>query len=287
MPIRDVLLAIALTCAWGFNFVVIRVGIDNFPPLLFSALRFSLACFPLILFMRKPNVPWSIILGVGVVLGVIKFSLLFIGIDVGISAGIASLVLQTQAFFTVIFAALIFSERPTKQQILGIAIAFIGIAVVGTTVDQNITIVGLSLTICAGVAWAVSNLIMKKAGSVNMLNLMVWMSVIPPIPLFIMSLTFEGHDVMLEAIQNVKWQGIGALIYVSFVATILGFATWGHLIKKHGAGKVAPFSLLVPIFGMGSSAIFLNESFDAIRIMAAVLVMTGLILTVLKPRAHR
>lgn len=280
----DIALAVLVAAVWGFNFVVIRVGIDNFPPLLFSALRFALAALPIVFFLRKPVTSWPIIIGIGLVLGVVKFSLLFIGMDVGLSAGLASLVLQSQAFFTVILAAVVLRERPKATQVLGIITAFAGIALIATTVDNSVTPLGLTLVITAGVAWACSNLLMKKAGPVDMLHLMVWVSVIPPLPLLALSYIFEGPEAIAASLTGMTWSGIGAVGYIAFAATIFGFAVWGKLIRIYGAGQVAPFSLLVPIFGMSSAALLLGEDFGLTRLTAAALVIIGLVLTVLKPR---
>lgn len=276
MPLRHTLLATLVAAAWGFNFVVIHIGIGDFPPLLFSALRFTLAAVPLIFFVRKPDVPWSIILGIGGMLGVVKFSLLFIGMDMGLSAGLASLVLQTQAFFTIILAALLLGERPTGGQLAGMFVAFSGIALVASTVGGDLSALGFALAIAAALAWACSNLIMKKAGPVDMLSLMVWVSVIPPIPLFALSFMFEGQEAITVAFLNLRLEGVGATVYIAFVATIFGFAVWGKLINLYGAGKVAPYSLLVPIFGMTFSALLLGEEFGPLRLLAAALVITGL-----------
>lgn len=287
MRLSDIFLAISVAAVWGFNFVVIRLGIDAFPPLLFSALRFTFAAFPLVFFLPKPNVSWRIILGIGLILGVIKFALLFIGMDVGLSAGLASLVLQSQAFFTVILASILLAERPTPLQIIGILVAFSGISLVATTVDTNVTPLGLSLVLAAALAWAFSNLLMKKAGTVNMLSLIVWVSLIPPLPLIVLSLIFEGWTADMTALTNLTWIGGGSVIYIALLSTIFGFAIWGRLISIYGASRVAPFSLLVPIFGMGSSAIVLGEEFSSIRLFAAFLVIIGLILTVIKPNWGR
>ncbi len=283
-----VFLAVLVAALWGFNFVVIRIGITNFPPLLFSAFRFTLAALPLVFFIRKPDVPWRIILGIGMVLGVVKFSLLFIGMDLGLSAGLASLVLQSQAFFTAILVALIFREMPRPMQVLGIAVAFAGIGLIATTVDNSVTPVGLALVVGAGFMWAISNLLMKQAGQVDMLALMVWVCLVPPIPLLALSMIFEGPQAAYVAVSNLTVQGIGAIAYIAFVATIFGFGVWGKLIQIYGASTVAPFSLLVPIFGMGSSALFLGEEFGWVRLGAAMMVIAGLVLTVVaKPKGLR
>ncbi len=284
MKLPHILLAVLVAAVWGFNFVVIKVGIGNFPPLLFSALRFAVAALPLAFFIPWPKVSWRLVAGIGLVLGVVKFSLLFIGMDIGVSAGLASLVLQMQAFFTVLFAWATLGEKPGGMQLAGIAVAFAGIGLIALTVDGEVTLTGLALVVAAAAAWAVSNLMMKRAGQVDMLHLMVHVSLVPPIPLFLLSLMFEGWDADLSAFQNLSPEGVGAVLYIAFAATIFGFAAWGMLIRTYGAGRIAPFSLLVPIFGMSSSALFLGEAFGPLRIAAALLVITGLVLTLVRKR---
>ncbi|NVP56033.1 EamA family transporter [Mycoplana rhizolycopersici] len=284
MGLIDIALLVLVAAVWGFNFVVIKIGIANFPPILFSALRFLFAALPLVFFLPRPAVPLRLILGIGLILGVVKFSLLFIGMDIGISAGLASLLLQSQAFFTVILAASIYGERPRPVQIAGILVALGGMAAIATTVDAGFTYTGLALVLAAGLSWAVSNILMKKVGKVDMLALMVWVSLVPPIPLAIISLLTEGWDRDLMALATLSWEGIGAVAYIAYATTVFGFGVWGYMIRKHGVSTVAPFSLLVPVFGMSSSALVLGESFGNSRLAGAALVVCGLVLTALGPR---
>jgi O-acetylserine/cysteine efflux transporter len=284
MGLIDIALLVLVAAVWGFNFVVIKIGIANFPPILFSALRFLFAALPLVFLLPRPNISWRLILGIGFVLGVVKFSFLFIGMDIGLSAGLASLLLQSQAFFTVMLAAVIYADRPRPVQILGILVAFAGMAVIAVTVDGGFTTVGLALALAAGLAWAVSNMLMKKVGSVDMLALMVWVSLVPPVPLAIISLATEGLERDIAALSALSWQGLSAVAYIAYIATIFGFGVWGYMIRKHGVSTVAPFSLLVPVFGMSSSALVLGESFGPVRIVGAGLVVCGLVLTALGPR---
>ena len=287
MAPRDIFLAVLITFVWGLNFVVIHIGIDAFPPLMFSALRFIFAAFPLIFLLPKPATNWRYICGIGLILGVVKFALLFVGMHIGLSAGLASIILQSQAFFTVLLVAIVFKETPGFNQVVGIVIAFSGIAIIVFTLDGKVTVVGLLMVLAAGFAWAVSNLLMKKAGTVDMLALMVWISVVPPVPLIMLSLWLEGWRANAVAFAALDVSGLGAIGYIAYLATILGFAGWGRLIRLYGAGRVAPFSLLVPVFGMGSSAFFLGEQFEALRLSAVVLVFVGLAVTLMKPKAVR
>ncbi len=228
MKINDILMLVLVAALWGLNFVVIKIGLQNFPPIFFSALRFFFAAIPLVFFIRKPAVPLAILVGIGLVLGVIKFSLLFIGMDIGVSAGLASLLLQSQAFFTLVLAMLIYRERPRPLQFAGTATAFVGMAMIAGTVDGSFTMTGLAMVLAAGLAWAFSNLLMKKAGKVDMLQLMVWVSLVPPLPLLLISVLVEGFDRDIEAIRNLTLQGAGAVFYIAYISTIFGFAVWGY-----------------------------------------------------------
>lgn len=278
MKLWEIGLAILVALVWGVSFVAIQIGVTSFPPLLFSALRFALAAIPLVFFLPPPKVSWALIVGIGFVLGVVKFSLLFIGINMGLSAGLASVVVQVQVFFTLILVALVMGEWPSKREMLGVIVAFCGIATVASTIDTGATETGFVLVLLAALAWAASNMMMHRAGQVQMLSLMVWTSLVPPVPLLLLSFIFEGAS--WPSISQISWQGIWSLLYVTFVGTVLGFAGWGFLIARRGAGRIAPFALLVPISGMGASALFLNETFGPVRLVGAGLVIAGLVLTV-------
>ena len=284
MPLGHILLLTFVAALWGVNFVVIRIGLDHFPPLLFTALRFACAALPLAFVIRRPPVPLWLLAAIGLSLGAVKFSLLFLGMEAGLPPGIASLVLQAQAFFTVLFAALVLGERPGRLQVAGIALALAGVGLIATTIDGSLTVSGLALCLGAAVAWAVANLLIRRAGPVDMLGLMVWISLVPPLPLLILSALFEGGHRDLAAIASTDWQGIAAVLTVAYVATILGFGIWGAMIARHGAGAVAPFSLLVPIFGMSSAALFLGEPVGPIRLAAAALILAGLAVNTLGSR---
>ncbi|MBG6176700.1 O-acetylserine/cysteine efflux transporter [Labrenzia sp. EL_208] len=282
MQVRDILIATFCAFAWGFSFVVIKIGLNSFPPLMFSAIRFLLAALPLVFFLKKPDVSWRIILGMGFVLGVVKFTLLFVGLSIGASAGLASIVMQSQAFFTVVLVALVFGTRPSKQQIAGLFVAFSGLTLIGFTIETGAGSLGLAFVTLAGLAWAISNLIMRRAGEVKMLNLMVWVCLVPPIPLAILSVVFEGTDASISAIHGLNWSGFAAVVYVAYIATILAYAGWGSLIQRFGPNQVAPFSLLVPVFGMSTSAIVLGESFGPLQVVASLVVLVGIALVIWK-----
>jgi O-acetylserine/cysteine efflux transporter len=278
MKISDISLAIFVAFIWGFNFVVIETGLNSFPPLLFSALRFSCAAFPAILFWGRGGIPWRWIISIGVTLGIVMFAFLFVGMDVGMPAGLSSLVLQIQAVFTILLSIIILRDMPTIWQKIGIIVAFVGIGLLAVDKYESASFFGFILVIASGFAWAVSNILMKRCGNVDMFRLIIWMSIIPPIPLFLISLIFETGQ--LHALSNMSWLGAGVILYTGLVSTVLAFAIWGRLFQKYSPNVVAPFSLLVPIFGIVSSFIVLDEKFTHIEVIASFTVFAGLSLIV-------
>lgn len=277
MPIKHILLAILVMAIWGANFVAIKLGLQELPPFLFSTLRFILTAIPVIFLIGKRDAPWKIIIAIGIFLGVMKFTLLFIGMDIGVPAGIASLVLQSQVFFTVLIAALLLKEKTAWNDWAGLLIAFTGIAVIAGEAPEIQSLIGLILVVVAGLCWACSNLVMKQAGSVNMLRLIIYVALIPPLPLLILSWQFEGVDKIIASLSEISATGIGALLYVVVLATIFGFAVWGYLLSRYPASKVAPFTLLVPLFGLTFSNLILGENISRLQFTGAALVMAGLL----------
>lgn len=272
-------LAALVAAVWGVNFVVIEVGLGHFPPLLFSALRFLVAALPAVFLVGRPTVAWKSVIGVGLVLGVAKFGLLFVGMDRGMSAGLSSLVLQVQAVFTALFAALALGERPGRVRVLGMGIALAGIGVAAVDEGASGPVLAFVLVIVAAACWGVSNVLTRKAAPPDSLNFMVWVSTVPVLPLFGLSLLFEGWDKDAEALAALDRSGVGIIVYVAWITTVFGFGAWGFLLRHYPASSVAPFTLLVPVFGMSSAALFLGESMSPLRWCAAVLLVGGVALT--------
>ena len=284
MKIIDVWLAIFVAFIWGFNFVVIKIGLDSFPPILFSTLRFLFAAFPAILLWGRGDMAWRWIISIGVILGIVMFSFLFIGMYVGMPAGLSSLVLQIQAVFTILLSIFILRDMPTIWQKIGIIVAFLGIGFLAVDKYETTSFLGFILVIASGFAWAVSNILLKLCGNIDMFRLIIWMSIIPPIPLFLISLVFEtGH---MNVLSNISWAGVGAILYTGLISTVVAFAVWGRLFQKYSPNVVAPFSLLVPIFGMASSFIMLGEKFTHIEWIASCIVFVGLSLIVFGSKLH-
>ncbi|WP_335936707.1 EamA family transporter [Streptomyces sp. PTD5-9] len=271
-------LAALVAAVWGVNFVVIEVGLGHFPPLLFSALRFLVAALPAVFFVGRPKVAWKWIVGVGLVLGVAKFGLLFIGMDRGMPAGLSSLVLQVQAVFTALFAALALGERPGRVRVLGMGVALAGIGVAAADEGASGPVLAFALVVAAAACWGVSNVLTRKAAPPDSLNFMVWVSTVPVLPLLGLSLLFEGWDRDAEALAALDWSGAGIIVYVAWITTVFGFGAWGYLLRRHPASSVAPFTLLVPVFGMSAAALLLGESVGPLRWCAAALLVGGVAL---------
>lgn len=274
MPRRHVAIATAVAVIWGVNFVVIHVGLESFPPLLFAALRFSLVALALP-FVPRPGVPVRYVVAVGAFLSAGQFALLFVGMDQGMPAGLASLVLQLQAAFTVGLAVLFLNERPKPAQLAGGMLAFAGIGIIAAGRASAVPLGALALTIGAAASWGVGNVATRKARSPNPLGLLVYSSLIPPLPLLALSLATErGQSVELGA------AGVLALLYVVGLSTLIGFGAWAWLLGRHPASTVAPFTLLVPVVGIASAWLLLSETPTTPELAGAAVVLGGLALTV-------
>jgi O-acetylserine/cysteine efflux transporter len=277
MPLRHALLAVAVAATWGLNFVVIDVGLEQVPPLVLCALRFALVGVPLAFFVRRPAVPWRLIIGIGLALGVAKFGLLFLSMDVGMPAGLASVVLQAQAPFTLLLAALVAGERPTRAQSSGLLVALLGIALIATASGGGITTAGLAMCLGAAAAWSVANLLMKRATAADPVALMVWISLIPPLPLLVLSVLVDG-PASLSTILHLDMKSLLAILYIAAFSTLGGFAAWSFLMKTHPAAQVASFALLVPPFGLTFAALLLGEPLGPVQVASALLVVSGVAL---------
>jgi O-acetylserine/cysteine efflux transporter len=284
MSPRHLLLALGLTVVWGVNFVVIDVGLAHFPPLLFSALRFLVAAVPAVFFLRSPGVPWRWVALVTLTLAILQFGLLFIGMDAGMPPGLSSLVMQAQAPFTLLFAVLLLKERLTRQQVLGMAVALAGIALIALDLGTTSPLGAFLLLIAAAAAWGISNVVTRHAAPPDNLRFMVWVSALAVPPLFALSAVVEGPQRGWDALRTVTWPAAGAVLFVGLVATVAGFGAWGYLIRTYSASTIAPFSLLVPIFGMAAAALFTGERLTPLLLLAAALVIAGVLCGLVRGR---
>jgi O-acetylserine/cysteine efflux transporter len=287
MPARSVALVVLVTAIWGVNFVVIHEGLEHFPPLLFNALRFTLMAVPAVFLVGRPRVPWRFVLGVGATLGVVKFGLLFVSIDQGLPVGLSSLLLQLQVIFTIGFAAFALGERPRREQVAGASVAFSGLAVIGIDRAASAPILPFVLVIGAAAAWGVSNTLTRMSQPPDALALLVWASLVAPLPLLGLSLLFEGPDAIGDALAGIDVAAVAALLFVAGVSGLFGFAAWIALLKRHSAAAVTPFALLVPVFGIASAALLLGERPSGLELAGAVLICAGLAATLRPARDQR
>ncbi len=287
LPLKHFLLALAVVAVWGSNFVVIKLALGHLPPLLFAALRFSLALFPALFFLPRPKVGWRNVALYGVLIGVGQFGLLYLAINGHISPGIASLVVQTQVFFTIGLSMRMSGERVQGFQWLALLLATAGIATIGLHTDGSTTFWGLALVLGAALSWAGGNIAAKEGKPDNMLAYVVWSSAYAVPPLFLFSYLLEGGEAIATGLRNADAMTWAAVAWQSWGNTLFGYAAWGWLLARHPAATITPMALLVPVFGMGASAWWLGEPLPAWKLVAAALVMGGLAVNLLWPTLRK
>ena len=284
LPLRHLLLALAVVAVWGTNFVVIKYALAHLPPLLFAALRFTLVLLPAMLVLPRPAVRWQNLAAYGLLIGVGQFGLLYVAMNGHISPGIASLVIQVQVFFTIGLSMRVTGERLRPFQYVALALASCGIVVILRHTDGTTTLVGLLLVVLAALSWALANIAAVRGAPANMLAYVVWASAFAIVPLFALSLAIEGADAALAGVRSADLATWGAVAWQAWANTLFGYVAWGWLLARHPAAMIAPLALLIPVFGIGASALLLGESLPAWKLIAAALVMAGLALNLLWPR---
>ncbi|KOA71357.1 MULTISPECIES: EamA family transporter [Pantoea] len=288
MSVKDMLLALCVVVAWGVNFVVIKLGLQGMPPFLLAGLRFTLVAFPAIFFVRRPPIPlrWLVVYGMTISFG--QFAFLFLAIKLGMPAGLASLVLQAQAFFTLLLGALLLAEKLRWNHIVGIIIATLGIFLLATAgmegqTSAGITLTTMMLTLSAALSWGLGNItnkIIMRNRSVPIMSLVVWSALVPIVPFFACSLLFDGQAAIVNSLLHIGLQTVLALFYLAFVATIVGYAIWGNLLSRYETWRVAPLSLLVPVVGIITAALVLDEHLSGQQMLGAVVIILGLLVNV-------
>ncbi|WP_091416273.1 EamA family transporter [Friedmanniella luteola] len=281
MPPRDQLRALLVAVVWGLNFPATAIALEHFPPLLMVALRFTLVAVPALLLVPRPQVPLRWLLGVGLGIGLLQFAFLYLGMAAGMPSGLASLVLQASAPFTVLIAGVWLRERITRRQAVGIAVAVLGLAVIAVHRAQVAALLPVVLTLCGALGWAFGNVCSRQARAPKPLHLTLWMSVVPPLPMLVLSLLVEGPDRVLTALRTAPTldalPSVLGLLYIVVVATLLGYGIWNALLSRHPAGVVAPFSMLVPVVGVLSSWLLLDERVDPTELVAGLVVVAGVL----------
>ena len=284
LPLKHLLLALAVVAVWGTNFVVIKLALGHLPPLLFAALRFTFAALPAVFLLPRPAVAWRNLAAYGLLIGVGQFGLMFIAINGHISPGLASLVVQVQVFFTIGLAMYFSGERLQRIQWLALLLASGGIAIILRHTDGNTTPLGLAMMLLAALCWAGGNLVAREAGRINMVAYVVWSSLFAAPPLLLLSLLTEGWPAISSALlaaDRSVWLAVG---WQAWGNSLFGYAAWAWLLARHPAATITPTAMLIPLFGMGAAALWLNESLPAWKLTAAALVVSGLALNLLWPQ---
>lgn len=282
MSVKDTLLALVIIIVWGLNFVVISLGLDGVPPLLMGGLRFLLVAVIGCWFVARPQVPLKWFVAYALSLSFAQFAFLFLAMSMGMPAGLASLVLQSQVLFTLVFAFWVLKEPISTSQLLAILVAGAGLALIGTSnTDSAMTMIGFSLTIMAAGCWGVGNLITRsisQQGYKADVSLVIWSGLFSSIPFFILSFVMEGPALMISSLKAISITSILALLYLSLVATIVGYSLWSYLLSRYRAGQVAPLTLGVPVIGLISASIVLDEQISSIQFIGISIVMLGLMI---------
>ena len=284
MPVSHLLLALLVVVVWGINFIFVKMGLEEFSPLLLCAVRFFLASIPAIFFIKRPAVPFRLVASYGLVMFALQFALIFSGMHAGMTAGMASILMQTQVFFSMFFAIVLLGERPNLSQISGALVSFAGIALVGMHFDQTISLAGFLFILAGAAAWGYGNLITKKLAGVNMMALVVWGSFVAAFPMLILSLAIEGPERIVYTWNHLTITGISSLLYIVYVSTCIGYGVWNWLLGRYPVSSIVPFSLLVPVVGVISSVLILNEPFQLWKLTAGILVISGLCINLIGTR---
>lgn len=280
----DWLSALAVIVIWGLNFVVMKLGLQTLSPMVLGALRFMAASLPFVLFVRPPKMPWGFVVAYGLAQGLGQFGLLFLGLRLGMTAGMASVVMQTQAFFTVILAVSFLGERAKASQWCGLVLAFAGLIVIATGHGQGalqMTLAGFVLTLGAAFMWAVSNLVARKASQVAPgyapLPFVVWSSLVPIVPFWLLAWALEGGAGIAQQLQAVDGKAVFAVVYLALLATVLAYSLWTRLLQRHSAARVTPYSLLVPVVGLMVAMLVLGEQPSKAQWLGTTAVIAGML----------
>lgn len=286
MPVSHLLLAILVVIVWGLNFLFVTFSLEEFSPLFLCALRFILASIPAVFFIKPPvDVPFRLVVLYGMIAFSLQFSFLFMGLYVGMSPGMASIVMQTQVFFSLFFAMIFLGEQPKIWEIVGALVSFSGIVLIAMNVENNNSFWGFIFILAAAASWGLGTLITKKIKNKsdrNMFSLVVWGSFVAFIPMLALSLIIEGPKSIMYTYYHVTWVGVYSLLYTVYLSTLIGYGVWNWLLSRYAVGVIVPFTLLVPIVGVLSSILVLGEPFERWKLVAGLLVVGGLCINLLR-----
>ncbi|MDM0114556.1 EamA family transporter [Variovorax sp. J22R133] len=269
---------------WGLNFVAMKVGLHTLGPMLLGALRFAAAAFPLLLFVSRPALPWRFLAGYGLAQGLGQFGLLFLGLQLGMTAGMASVVMQTQAFFTLLLAGPLLGEKAGRNQWLGLTVALAGLLVIAMAHGDGpgqMTLIGFILTLSAAFMWASSNVVVRfavrAAPGYDPFAFIVWSSIFPVLPFASLALAMDGPSSVLHQLASLDGRAVLAVLFLAWFATLLAYTLWTRLLQRHPAGRIVPFSLLVPVVGLAAAAICFGEKPTPAQWLGTAGVLLGLV----------
>jgi O-acetylserine/cysteine efflux transporter len=283
MKPADVCLAVLVALIWGFGFVATRLALDELSPALMTTLRFSIAAVPC-LFVRKPDVSWRLLAAISSTLFLGQFLAQSWAIAKGVPVGLASVIVQSQALFTVAFAALAFGEIPTRLQIAGIGVAAIGLLMICGTVGFDFSVGAFAVLMVSPVTFAVGNLLLRRANGVPMFDLFAWLCLVPPLPLLALAFAIDGPQATWHALWQMSPTGWVSILFIGAVSTCIAYWLWGRLLRDYTAAQVVPFALLVPFVGAGASSVVFGETFGPLRLTGMVTVVGGIAIMLLSKR---
>ncbi|CAN5259208.1 O-acetylserine/cysteine exporter [soil metagenome] len=276
MTLRHSALATLVALIWGLNFVVIDQGLEGFPPFLFLALRFLLVSIPAVFFIPRPDVGWSVILTVGAFLSLGQFTFPYLALHLGMPAGLASLVLQAQVMLTVILAAGVLGERPSRRQVIGVVVGMLGLMLVISAHGMSAPLIPVFVTLLAATSWAIGNVLSRRSKVASGLGLVVWSGLVVPIPAAALSLLIDGPDEVQRALTHISTAAVLSTLYTAIFASLVGYGIWNSLMAKYPTSSVVPFTLLVPVVGIAAAWAFQDEVPARAEIWGGVIMLAGL-----------
>ncbi|MCL8249861.1 EamA family transporter [Aeromicrobium fastidiosum] len=286
MSLKHSLLAVGVMLLWGANFVVIDEGLDGVPPLLFLAMRFVLVAIPLVFFVPRPAASWQAVVAVGTFMSLGQFSLLYVSLDLGMPAGLASLVLQAQVIFTIVIAAAVIKEVPTRSQVVGAAIGTAGLVLVVVAHGASAPVLPVLVILGAALSWATGNVIARAAGVQSGFSMVVWSALVVPVPAFALSLVVDGGDEVVRALGDLSGVAVASTVYTAVGASLIGYGIWNSLLARYPASAVVPFVLLVPVVGIATAWVVQDEVPSGLEVVGGVVMLVGVAAATISRRAR-
>jgi len=281
----DVGLAVTVAVIWGLAFVASRIALDEFSPELMTTLRFAIAAVPC-LFVRKPKISWLLLIAISFTLFLGQFLAQAYGIAQGVPVGLTSVIVQSQALFTIAFAAIAFRELPTPVQGLGIGVATIGLLMICGTVGYDFSVGAFAVLMICPVSFAIGNLLLRRAHGVPMFDLFAWLCLTAAIPLLALTLVTNGPQPTWHALWHMSLTGLVCMLVLGAISTSIAYWLWGRLLRDYTAAQVVPFALLVPFVGAAASTVVFGERFGPLRLSGMVIVVCGIAIMLLSKRAQ-